>query len=329
MLVLSEKEIQQSFGMKDALHVIRKAVIDHQQGKITNPERTVVEHPEKEASTLYMPAAIASTETAAVKVVTIFPNNSREGLPTTQGVLLLSSTRNGSHLACMNASYLTRLRTGAISGIATEYLARPDAAVAAVTGCGRMAIEQLDAVLLVRPIENVVLWSNTAQNAVAFREMMKSRFPEYRGAVTLAKTADEAVAQADVVIAATRALSPFFSADSLRPGTHINGVGSYLPHMQEIGSDVLNRCGKIFVDTLAGVKEEAGDFLIPINKGIFSWDRVDGEIGEVAAGRLSGRENPAEISFFKSVGIAYFDLAVAVAVYEKNLQSGGGVEVEL
>ena len=329
MLMLSERQIREIFGMAEALPAIRRAVLDHQRGLIANPHRTVIEFPEREASALYMPTAMPSIGKAAIKVVTIFPQNPLKGMRTTQGVTLLSSSEDGSHLACMDASYLTRLRTGAISGVATECLAKADATTVAVTGCGNMAVEQLEGVLHVRPIRKVVLWSPKTQSVDAFRAMMPQRFPDYRGEVAAAGTADAAVAEADIVIAATRALQPFFRADSLRPGTHINGVGSYLPHMQEIGLDVIARCAKVVVDTLAGVKDEAGDFLIPIAAGQWAWDRLHGEIGQVVAGEIPGRENAEEITFFKSVGVAYFDLAMAAAVYEKAKAMNVGVEVPI
>ncbi len=329
MLILSEKQIRGIFGMADALPAIRQAVLDHHRGLIDNPHRTVIEYPEREASVLYMPTAMPSIGRSAVKVVTIFPGNPAQGLRTTQGVTLLSSSEDGSHLACLDASYLTRLRTGAISGVATEHLARADAAVVAVTGCGNMAVEQLEGVLHVRPIGKVILWNLEPGWTEPFRDMMAQRFPDYRGEVTIVETADAAVAQADIVIAATRATRPFFRADSLRPGAHINGVGSYLPHMQEIGGDVINRCGKIVVDTLHGVKDEAGDFLIPIAAGQWSWDKLHGDVGQLVAGEIPGRENADEITFFKSVGIAYFDLAVAAAVYDKAKALGIGVEAPM
>lgn len=325
MLLLSEKEIKSIYTMESAIKDLENALVHHLEGKIQNPHRTVLDFPEKQASALYMPSAMPPIGKTAVKVVTIFPENPVIGKKTTQGVILLSDTDNGEHLACMNASYLTRLRTGAVSGIATKHLAKKSARSVAVIGCGAMAEEQLQAVLEVREIEEILLYNRTAAKAQEF----SAKFHEFNGPVTILENADEAVSRADIVICSTRSEKPVFTGKALRPGTHINGVGSYLPHMQEVDAETLLRSSKIVADTLEGVKEEAGDFVIPAREGIWSFTNLHGELGQLSAGVIAGRENDEEITFFKSVGIAYFDLAVAAAVYEKAILEGIGTKVDL
>lgn len=329
LLVLSEKQIRSMYTMKDAIQDLEQALLHYIEGKILSPHRTVLEFPEKNASALYMPSAMEPIGKTAVKVVTIFPNNPSVGKKTTQGVIILSDTDNGDHLACMNASYLTRLRTGAVSGIATKYLAKETASTVAVIGCGGMAEEQLQAVLEVRDIKKVMLYNRTKERAHAFAGRIADLSPEYEGEITIMDDADEAVSKAEIVICSTRSETPVFSGEALQPGTHINGVGSYLPHMQEVDVQTLQKCSKIVADTIEGVKDEAGDFIIPANRGEWSFSDLHGEIGELAAGRISGRESDEEITFFKSVGIAYFDLAVASAAYEKAIKQGVGSEVDI
>ncbi|AZU60743.1 ornithine cyclodeaminase family protein [Neobacillus mesonae] len=329
MLILSEPQIRSLYTMKDAIQDLEAALIDYIEGEISNPHRTVIEFPDKKASALYMPSAIESVGKSAVKVVTIFPNNPSIGKRTTQGVILLSDTNNGDHLGCLNASYLTRLRTGAVSGIATKYLARENASSVAVVGTGAMAEEQLQAVLEVRDIKTIMLFNRTKEKAQAFAKKISELAPGFDGDIIVMHDVDEAVSKADIVICSTRSETPVFSGKALRPGTHINGVGSYLPHMQEVDVVTLHRCSKIVADTMEGVKDEAGDFIIPANAGTWSFSELHGEIGELAAGQISARENDEEITFFKSVGIAYFDIAVAAAVYEKAIQAGVGTQVEI
>lgn len=329
MLVLSERQIRSLYTMKDAIRDIETALIQYIKGNIENPHRTVIEFPRKHASALYMPCAMEKQGTTAVKVVTIFPNNPSVGKKTTQGIILLSDTENGNHLACMNASFLTRLRTGAISGVATKYLARTSASTVAVIGTGAMAEEQLQAVLEVRDIKEVFLFNRTKDKAQIYAKKITEICPEYSGGITLMDDPDEAVAKADIVICATRSETPVFNGKALQPGTHINGVGSYLPHMQEVDLDTLKRSAKIVADTIEGVKDEAGDFLIPVNRGEWDFSQLHGELGELAAGKIAGRESDEEITFFKSVGVAYFDLAVAAAAYEKAVKAGIGTEVEV
>ncbi|MET3699707.1 ornithine cyclodeaminase [Bacillus oleivorans] len=329
MLLLSEQQIRSIYTMKDAIQDVESALRDYTEGKILNPQRTVLDLPEQNASSLYMPSAMESAGKMAVKVVTIFPNNPFQGKKTTQGIIVLSDTNTGEHLACLNASYLTRLRTGAVSGIATKYLAKESASDVAVIGCGAMAKEQLQAVLEVRNIRSIMLYNRTKEKAKNFAEKIKEINPIYNGLITIMNDADEAVSRAEIVICSTRSETPVFSGEVLRKGTHINGVGSYLPHMQEVDEETLSRCSKIVVDTLEGVKDEAGDFIIPANKGVWNFSMIDGEIGELAAGQIKGRESDEEITFFKSVGMAYFDLAVAAAAYEKAKRAGIGVTVEI
>ncbi|KAB2333117.1 ornithine cyclodeaminase family protein [Cytobacillus depressus] len=329
MLVLSEKHIRSLYTMTDAIQDLEQALIQYIEGKILNPQRTVLEFPEKQASALYMPCAMEQSGKTAVKVVTVFPDNPSLGKKTTQGVIILSDTENGDHLACMNASYLTRLRTGAVSGIATKYLAKETASTVAVIGCGGMAEEQLQAVLEVRNIKKIMLYNRTVEKAHIFADRIADLSPGFEGEILIMNDSDEAVSQAEIVICSTRSETPVFSGEALQPGTHINGVGSYLPHMQEVDVQTLLKCSKIVADTIEGVKDEAGDFIIPANKGEWSFSELHGEIGELAAGKISGRESDEEITFFKSVGIAYFDLAVAAAVYEKAIKLGVGSEVEI
>lgn len=329
MLILSEEEVRSLYTMKEAIADIEQALKLNVQGLVNNPERTVINYPEKWASTLFMPSAIEPIGISAVKVVTIFPDNPAVGKRTTQGVILLSDTENGDHLACMDASYLTRLRTGAASGAATKKLAKQGAESAAVIGCGRMAEEQLQAVLETRPIKKIWLFNRTKERAEQFAECISGLSPTYNGTVQIVNEADSAVREADIVICSTRSEKPVFSGNVLRPGTHINGVGSYLPHMQEVDEVTLQKCSKIVVDTIHGVKEEAGDFIIPEKTGAWDFSRLHGELGELASGLIAGRESEDEITFFKSVGIAYFDLVVAAAVFKKAKASGVGTEVKL
>ena len=329
MLILSESEIRSLYSMDDAIVDMEKVLHTYENGNIQLPERTVLNFQEKQASALYMPSAIEPMGKSAVKVVTIFPGNTEKGKRTTQGMILLSDTDNGEHLACMEASYLTRVRTGAASGIATKWLARETASSVAVIGCGGMAEEQLLAVLTVRSIKQIYLYNRTKQRAKSFLEKISFLDPEFKGTVTIVDDPNHAISNADILICSTRSATPVFNGAFLRPGTHINGIGSYLPHMQEVDEETLNRCSKVVVDTLEGVMEEAGDFLVPIKAGRWDFSFIHGELSQLPTRIIEGRETEEEITFFKSVGIAYFDLAVAAAVYEKAKRVGIGTEVKL
>ncbi|MFC9598739.1 ornithine cyclodeaminase family protein [Peribacillus butanolivorans] len=327
MLVISEKEIQNTYGMKDAISDVKAVLRAHGARSIDNPHRTVLDFPQHEASALYMPSADLSEEVSAVKIVTIFPKNPSRRMATTQGVILLSDAENGEHLALLNASYLTRLRTGALSGIATDFLARKDARVLTIIGTGAMGFEQAIGVLAVRDIERILLVNRTPEKAQKFGEKLRAFGVTVPFEVF--EDVSAAVRQADIICCATRSNEPVFNGQDLKPGTHINGVGSYLPHMKEVDNTTVSRAAKIIVDDLAGVKDEAGELIHAANQGNWSFNDVHGELYELVMLTKTGRENEEEITFFKSVGAAYFDLAVAKGVYCQSKERNIGMEIEV
>lgn len=327
MKIINEQQIQANYQMQDAIRDVGKLLVAKRQGKIDNPHRTVLDFPERHASALYMPSADKEEELAGVKVVTIFPDNPQQGKPTTQGVILLSDAKNGEHVAMMTASYLTRLRTGALSAIATDHLARQDSRVLAVIGTGAMAFEQVLGVVEMRGIERIALFNRTAEKAWRFKEQLEAF--GVIAEIEVADSAKAAVASADIVACATRSTEPVFDGKDLKPGTHINGVGSYLPHMREMDETTIRRAGKVVADDLRGVREEAGELIHAVNSGSWSFEEIHAELAELATGERPGREAEDEITFFKCVGAAYFDLAVAKGVYRKAQEKGLGTDAEL
>src|SRR5699024_748995 len=247
------------YGMKEAYLDIKKGIIAMQKGKIVSPFRTVLNFPEYNGSALYMPSADLLEQTTATKVVTIFPENPNINKPTTQGVLLLSDATNGEHICLMDASYLTRLRTGALSAVGTAKLARTKAKTLGVIGTGEMAFEQVLGVLEVRDIEKIFLFNRTIKKA----EYFKRKLIDFgiKQDIDVLDNVDNVVRNADIINCATRSETPVFNGDLLQPGTHINGVGSFLPHMREVDQTTIEKADFIIVDDLDGVKEEAGEFI--------------------------------------------------------------------
>lgn len=327
MLIINEQLIQQQYGMADAIQDVTAILRAKEQGQINSPHRIVLDFPERQASALYMPSADRANKISGVKIVTIFPENPTHGKPTTQGVILLSDGNNGEHVAMMTASYLTRLRTGALSAIATDFLARTESRVLTIIGTGAMAFEQVLGILAVRPIEKIILVNRTPEKAERFGESLLAFGIEIP--YTVETIVASAVQQADIICCATRSNEPVFHGEDLKPGTHINGVGSYLPTMREMDETTILRAHKIVADDVAGVKSEAGELIHSAASGAWSFDQLHGELGQLVVGDRAGREAETEITFFKSVGAAYFDLAVAKGVYTKIKANGTGVEVEM
>ncbi|MFA1820309.1 ornithine cyclodeaminase family protein [Virgibacillus oceani] len=328
MLILSEKEIQENYFMKDAIADVKQGIHSKKDGQLTNPHRTVIDVSKHQASALYMPSADLAQEIASVKIVSIFPENPAKGKPTTQGVLMLTDAATGEHICMMNASFLTRLRTGALSAIGTEKLARKNSSRLGVIGTGGMAFEQVLGMLEVRDLENIMLFNRTKEKAVRF----KGKLMEY-GAnqiIEVVESAEEVVKASDIICCSTRSNDPVFNGVELKEGTHINGVGSYLPNMREVDLITIQTASKIVVDDLTSVKEEAGELIYADKESDWSFSDVYGELSDLnMVDDTPVRQTHDEITFFKSVGAAYFDLFVAKGIYQKAVEKGFGNRVEM
>jgi len=325
--ILSERQIQENYGMKEAYLDIKKGIIAMQKGKIVSPFRTVLNFPEYNGSALYMPSADLLEQTTATKVVTIFPENPNINKPTTQGVLLLSDATNGEHICLMDTSYLTRLRTGALSAVGTAKLARTKAKTLGVIGTGEMAFEQVLGVLEVRDIEKIFLFNRTIKKA----EYFKRKLIDFgiKQDIDVLDNVDNVVRNADIINCATRSETPVFNGDLLQPGTHINGVGSFLPHMREVDQTTIEKADFIIVDDLDGVKEEAGEFIHANEKFDWSFNNIFGDLTKVEMTDNVLRKTDKDITFFKSVGASYFDLIVANGTYNKTKKVNVGQPVKL
>ncbi len=328
MRILSRSDVQRALSMREAITMVREAFAQLSTNQATVPLRVPVPIPAHDGVTLFMPAHLARSDALAVKIVSVFNQNPAKHLPLIHALVVLIDAGTGQPLAAMEGGYLTALRTGAASGAATELLARPDARVAAIIGAGVQGRTQLQAIAAVRAIERAYIYDPAPDKAQALvREM--SGAPGVPRELTVAGSAAEAVRAADVICTATTATRPVFSGSDVKPGAHINAIGAYTPQMQEIDTETLRRASKIVIDARSGALAEAGDLIIALQEGAIKETDIYAEIGEIAAGRKPGRERDHEITFFKSVGNAVQDAAVARAIYDAAVRDHLGVEVEL
>lgn len=328
MLLLNEADIKNAISMQEAIEVVEGAYAEYSCGNVEMPLRTAFTV-DGRGTAFFMPAYLREKRQIGLKVVSAFPGNPALGLPTVTAVVLVVDAETGQVKAIMDGSYLTALRTGAASGVATKYLARGDSEVLGIIGTGRQAPTQVEGVCAVRNIKHVLAYDVSAERLDAFIRRMAPALAASGITLEKTKSADEAVMESDVVVTATTSKTPVFSASSVREGLHINGIGSYTRHMQEIAEDVLRRAAKIVVDSREAAIAEAGDFIVPLETGRLTAGSINGEIGEVVSGRKPGRERPDEITVFKAVGIAVLDVAVAWAVVEKASCLGLGTEISL
>jgi alanine dehydrogenase len=328
MRLLTRSDIQQSISMREAVEVVKGAFGELSTGRADIPLRTVLSLPKHDGVTLFMPGYLSDSESLAVKVVSVHNRNPERNLPLINAVVIVIDPSTGQAVAAIEGGYLTSLRTGAGSGAATDLLARQDAEVAAIIGAGAQARAQTLAVAAVRPIKRFWIYDRRREQV---EEMIAEIRPQLGPSIELigADSPSQAVSEALVVCAATTSSTPVFDGADLRPGAHVNGVGSYRPGMQEIDCVTLRRASKIVVDSREGALTEAGDLIVAIERGEIQLSDIYAEIGEIAAGLKAGREVDDEITYFKSVGNAAQDAAVAQAIYQRALQKDLGVEIDL
>ncbi len=328
LLMLSAEDVRRAVPMAEAIEIVKGAFAQLSTGKATVPLRTQLPVEKHGGITLFMPAYLSETDALGAKIVSVFPKNLDRGLPTIFAIVIVVDSETGCPVAIMDGTYLTALRTGAASGAATDFLARRDAKVAAIFGAGAQARTQLLAVCTVRKIETVWVYDVVRERAEAYAAEMKG-FGPIPADIRIASSPAEAVREADIICTATTSSSPVFNGEDLKPGVHINAIGSFTPQMQEVDETTIRRANKIVVDFRSACLAEAGDLIIPMNKGIISEKDIYAEIGEIAAGLKPGRERDDEITYFKSVGNAVQDVSVARRVLEKARELGLGKEVEI
>ena len=328
ILVLKQEEMQAVFHMKDAVQADKDALAIYSAGNSSIPLRVNLNVPEQEGQSLYMPGYAAQAHALGVKIVSVYPRNIEKGLTSVPATMVLVNHETGEVCSIMDGTYLTRVRTGAVSGAATDLLARKDASVFALFGTGGQAASQLEAVLTVRPIREVRVFDISAERAEQFALRMAEQFSAAFGvSIAAAATAEDAIRDADVITCVTTSTQPVFDGRLIKKGAHINGVGAYTPDMQEIDEYALIHADKVYVDTRDGALNEAGDLIKPIKKGTFSADRITGELGEVVLKKAPGREHADEITLFKTTGSAVMDVVTARRIYEAAKRQGIGTVV--
>ena len=273
------------------------------------PPRAILEMPGGNQF-LVMPA-FAQDGSAAVKLVTYLPGNTGRGLPTVQGTIVVFSP-DGTPVAALDGTMVTRLRTAAASALASKHLSRADSSRLTLVGTGALAPWMAVAHAVVRPIERIDVWGRRPERVAAtieaVRELVASRV-EVRAASSL----EESVCAADVVTCATSSATPLVAGAWLKPGAFVDLVGSFSPSMRESDDEAVRRA-RIFVDSFEGALAEAGDLLDPMARGVIARERVEGELADLVRGRVTGRRTAEEITLFKSVGTALEDLAAAQLV---------------
>jgi len=312
--VLDEHDVLQLLPMGECIDVMAEALASLARGEVHNPLRFVV-RPPGEASLLGLMPAHRGGESKlwGLKTVAIFPGNSARGLDSHQGFVALFDGETGETRALLNAGAITAVRTAAVSGVATRLLARDDARTLALIGAGIQARSHLDAMRAVRDFDHIVVFSRTPGKLAGIED---------------APSAEAAVRDADVICTTTNAAEPIIDHAWLKPGVHINAVGSSIPTTRELDTATM-RDAALFVDRRESTITEAGDFLFPQREGAIGPEHIRAEIGELLIGAGEGRRSQDELTVFKSLGLAVEDLAAAEHVWRRAEQENVGQVVSL
>jgi ornithine cyclodeaminase/alanine dehydrogenase len=323
-LILNRNDVISVLQMNDCMNAVEKAFAELSNGTAVLPLRTAIKPPD--GLSLYMPAFLKESGALACKVVTVYKDNpSRYNIPTTIGKVLLQDINTGDVICIMDGGYLTAVRTGAASGVATKYLARTDEhQTAGIFGAGVQAKMQLWAVASARKLSKAIVFDISADAANNYIKEMSSKLN--LEIIKADKPVD--ILSADIICTASSSAVPLFDGKLVKEGTHINGIGSHTPNARELDTEIVKR--SLFVgDSREACFSEAGDIMIPVSEGAITENHFFAELGEIITGKKNGRTDNKMITLFKSNGLAIQDAATAKIVYEKAVEKGIGVKVDI
>ncbi|HLB55215.1 MAG TPA: ornithine cyclodeaminase family protein [Gemmatimonadales bacterium] len=323
--ILNQAEVTTLLPMGECIEAMEAALRSLSAGSAQLPLRIVLRLAEGRGVFGVMPGELRSPPALGLKAIGVFPGNAGTALDSHQGLVLLFDPDTGVPLAVLDASSITAIRTAAVSAVATRAMARSDAGELALLGSGVQARTHLEAMALVRQLRRVRVWSPRAESVRAFTRWARDRLGI---SVKPAESPREAVSGADLICTVTASRAPVVQGDWLAEGVHINAVGSSSRSARELDTRAVVR-GRLVVDRLESAINEAGDFLIPRAEGAITETHIVGELGDVLLGRIEGRTGPAEVTIFKSLGLAIEDLAAAELVLRKAEAGNTGQVVEL
>jgi ornithine cyclodeaminase/alanine dehydrogenase-like protein (mu-crystallin family) len=320
-LVLTEADVRSVLTMPDLIGAMAAALVEYSRGSAQQPLRTVLEIGDQKAFFGVMPALLPGLPALGTKLVTVYGSNIEIGLPTHLATIVLLDVKTGAPTAFLDGRYITEARTAAVSAVATEWLARDEAATLAIVGSGVQARSHFEAIASVRRLRDIRVWSPNPEHRARYVEEMRS----LAAAASLqnAASAEEAVRNADIIVLATSARTAVIRSEWVSDGAHICAVGACRPDQREMPGDLVARA-RLFVDSRVGALAEAGDVVLAIREGLIGAAHVVAELGEVIAARGKGRRDQREITIFKSLGMAVEDVAAAHLACTRATERGLG-----
>lgn len=318
-VLLSESDVRAVLSMDDLIGAMETALDRFSAGAVRQPLRTIVDVGGGHAFFGVMPAFLNRPAALGTKLVTVYHSNADRGLPSHLATIVLLDPETGALESIMDGRYITEARTAAVSAASAKHLAREDARVLAVLGSGVQARSHIQALGRVRAFEEIRVWGRDAGRVRALLKEVDGGSARLTAASSPAAAADGA----DVIALVTASRDPILARGAVGAGAHICAVGACRPDQREMDT-ALVRDARVFVDSRVGALAEAGDIVIPIAEGAFDATHIAGELGDVFGGRLEGRRGAAEITIFKSLGMAVEDVAAARLAYERASERGLG-----
>ncbi|MFL6602103.1 MAG: ornithine cyclodeaminase family protein [Steroidobacteraceae bacterium] len=323
LLIVSGADVRRALPMSDCIEAVDRAMRALSSGGADVPLRTVMQVPGGRNFFGVMPGYLADPQGLGAKIITVYPDNAKVGLPSHLGLVVLFDAQTGFPLAVMDAAELTAIRTAAASAVATRALARKDASHLAILGTGEQAVTHLESISKVRTLRSVRVWGRSLEKAERFAEEQGSKLSVR---VDVGKTAEDAVKGADIICTVTASHEPVLSGAWLGRGAHVNLVGASRLHSRE-ADDAVVAASRFFVDSRTSARAEAGELKHAMDAGLVNESHVLGEIGEVLSGRVCGRTGDNDITLYKSLGVAAQDLAAAHVIHERAVRDGIGTRV--
>ena len=310
MLLIEENKVRSILTPEKCIAAMRKALADLELGKCDMPQRLICKMPNT-AAFGFMPAYVG--DYFGAKVIAAYAPNMGTAYPSHIGYVMLFESKHCTVKGLIEAGSVTEIRTGCVSAVATDLLARQDAHSLALIGAGAQARSHLAAIRLVRPVDEVRVFDLNRAAAERFKKEMEEK---YALPITVCESAAQAVHDADIICTLTPAKEPYLTRAMVKPGAHVNAVGTFSPITREAASDLV-AAARLYADHTPACRKESGEYLIPLAEGLIREDHILGSVGELLLGKAPGRQTDGDITLFDALGLAVEDIAAARLVYEE------------
>ena len=324
-LVLSESDVRSVLTMPDLIDAMEAALIAYSARRVQQPLRTVLEFGSEKSFFGVMPALLPNLPALGTKLVTVVGSNPAAGLPSHLATIVLLDPATGALVALLDGRFITEARTAAVSAVSARLMARPEADRLAIIGSGVQARSHLEALACVRELRSVTVWSPSEARRQRFVDEMR---PYCQAPLEAAASAHDAVAGADLIVLATSARTPVVRTEWIADGAHICAVGACRPDQRELDGALVARA-RLIVDSRESALAESGDVVLAMEEGRFGPEHILGELGEVAARAIEGRRHAADVTLFKSLGMAVEDVAAAHLAFVRAKERGLGRSVDV